>query len=1017
MLTNQSSPDAEQSLSLRTTRLIGRGGVVTTLASAINDASRRCYLYYFVAGGGIGKTRLLEEIDVMYATWQGQGLRITPIIDLYHSETHSPSGLRRAIVSGLDPDGEFFQDYHQTLDVYRQQRKDGAPGSILEELRKELDEKFHVAYAALAQNYRLVIRLDTLELLQHESDIVQELCQVDDADTAIKTWLLTQVTQLPNTVIVCAGRPQPADQPQLAEDFKKKYEAAGHKFQVVPLNSLSPQETEEYLENLRQQRPDELTQVLTPARRELMYKVTQGRPIYLALLLDLALYGQGGVLSRTPINEEDLRKQITEMLQNKLTGHVGEIVNFLARARKGLDAELLQFLVGDQWTQEEVEKSFYEARRLAVVKTRVLPEQTRSNADALQPPSSLSKIQLFLHDEVYELFDFYYKDDYYYGKGFERLADFYRTQRRTEQAGEQREDWQTTQLYYEFQVNPSVAYFRYYIRWDEEAIKVHETGLDMRLRDETLRFINRYTHSLSPVRARRVYDVIDHAAIDRDCAVRWVKRYVSRGQTLKANEVASRIRASKDPLFDWDMVMDPVYKAGLLTVWSEARLYTAAEREGALTDLEEAVELLSSAPITDEDQRWLKARILGRAHNNIGYLYRTEGRYGEARQAYQRALHYFAEANIPDEEADTRNNLAFVLAALGRLTAARNHADRARAIREASGRPYPLALSRNTLGYIYILEEHPIWAIQECEEALRIFERFRSPRGEGLSCIRLGHAYRKRGDQWKLGEVIYPVAEAEAYFRTATEYLERAIHIFKDQVSEPLRLWEAYNELGSLYCDWGWLARQKEENWQNALNQYTQSIAYQEKAIEIAKGHHFEFQLVDSLDDLAQVYGDQSFLLLKLGKRAEAQDSRIRAEAYLDEVEEAIPATFKLIRGAGFVDAPEPGEAYWLSMGKARMWRGVWIFRDLEEGVISQPERAAQIELAIGQFLESVAYFQRYDESRSYFLNRTLRYFINYMQQQRVAAAKLRKQVDDFTREYNVDLRLLHEVINDILGV
>jgi len=1019
----------EQPLALRTSHLIGRTDLVSDLRSAIGDTTRQSQAFYFIGEGGVGKTRLLEEVDVIQQNWQGQSFRCTPIIDLYHSEHHSPSGLRKAIISGLDPANEFFQEYWNTLERYRENRAAQAPNAILEPLRQELEDQFNEAYTRLADQYRLVMRFDTFELVQHESDLVQQLCQVDDPDTAIKAWFLQQINPLPNTVILFAGRPQLVGQAQIIDEIEQKYVAAGYSFQRLPLTALSLRETENYLEDLRLQRPDELSDILTSQNKKALYAITGGRPIYLALLVDLALQpGQGDFLTNWPAAQPDqhareqaLRMRLAEMLLRELDEPLAEVVHFLIFARKGLDYNLLSFLVKGKWSDEKIADSLYQAQKLAIVKSRDVTSHSNVDDKAEKLGSPLEQMQLFLHDEVYDLFDAYYVEPKHrVDQEFANIANYYRKQPAPATSGADREDWQLNQIYYELQVNPAVGYFRHYVRRDEEAVRVHEIDFDMRLRDEVLRFINRYSHPNSPFLTERVAEQINREEIERDAAVRWVKRYVARSKTKIADQVAERIRNSTEPPFQWDGVDDPLYQAGLLTAWSEALLYIAdeAKRKQAYAMLEEAIGLLEANPHWDEDRHWIWMLTRGKAHNHIGYLYRTEGRYGLARRQYQHALTYFAEIKLSSEEANTRNNLAFALALLGRLPAARKHAEQALKTRQSEGKPYPIALSRNTLGRIYTLEDHPIWGERECSTALGFFESFRAPRGIGLACNSLGFALRQRGNHWKLGETVYPVNDVEQYFGQADKYLNRAIQIFSSgDTPEPLRLWEAYNELGSLYCDWGWLARQAKEDAVTALEYYTASVQHQEKALAVAEEHHFLFQLADSLDDLAQAFGDQSFLLLSMGQEDEARECRAQAEAHLERIETLIPEAFKLIAGQGFGDAPEPGEAYWLSLGKVHFWRGVWAFRDLEANNVVAKERDATVERAMAELIEAIAYFQHYDESRSYQLQRTIRYITDFVQEQQIPANQLRDRIDSYARMYALNLAVLHEAVDDMLGV
>src|SRR5436190_22792426 len=99
----------ENLLAERSSRLIGRKNIAEAMRAAIDDPTGRCHTLYFVGPGGIGKTRLLEEVDVIRETWSGQPFLCTNIIDLYDSINHSPSGIRSAIAEGFGD--EFFSEF------------------------------------------------------------------------------------------------------------------------------------------------------------------------------------------------------------------------------------------------------------------------------------------------------------------------------------------------------------------------------------------------------------------------------------------------------------------------------------------------------------------------------------------------------------------------------------------------------------------------------------------------------------------------------------------------------------------------------------------------------------------------------------------------------------------------------------------------------------------------------------------------------------------------------------------
>lgn len=1011
----QSADNHQSSLALRTSEMIGRKSLAAQIQAAIRQAKTSCG-FYILGLGGMGKTRLLEEVETQLAAEGERGVRVSPIIDLYHPENHSPSGLRHSIATGLDPEQHYFAEYHRQRAAFVQKRKEGLPLDTLESLRVELDGVFAEAYERLAQDSRLVLRIDTLELVQHESDSVQKLCQVHDVDTEIQRWLVKYLPSLPNTVFLLAGRPEESVQKPIENAFKN----AGIPFEIVRLEALTKDETLDYLDNLRRQRLELLKDKLTSENCAKLYALTRGRPVYVALLVDFLVYGKGKELSLEPASEDVLRRKLVEILEKELPEPLVTIVNALVHARKGLTFELMRALIPSrsEFSDEKIYQALSQVKQLAIVK-----ERKRSIGQSLGTAQfdAGEGDQLFLHDEVADLFDEYYRDAPDYNQSVCRqIADYYAgLQKNTKSEKAWRNAWQVAQLYYELHADPRKGYYECYVRWDEENIQSHEVGHDMRLRDEALRFINRYgnatAHVGSPrIGAPRVYNQISRHEIDLDCAVRWVRRYIARGDNERACDVARTLRDTKEPNYPefwWDRITDPVYKAGLLTAWSEALNYLGGASELSEKNLKESIHLLS-APGVMVASEWLRWRVLGQAHNNLGYLYRSQGRYGLAHEHYRQALPHFTKAEIQDEEANTLNNLAFLLAVLGRLTVAREHGVRAFKIRKEREREYPLALSRNTLGYIDILDFYPGEGQKKCQQALEKFEEFDDWRGQGLALLALGLANRKLGESWKR-DLEPDFVKIESFFTAGKDHLEKASKIFTHQVQEPIRLWEAWNEMGSLYCDWGWLVWKGQDKPELARDYYKESIKVQRQALAQARKTDLEFQEIDSLDDLAQAGADLSFLLRDIGEKQAADDARKEAEAYLTEISKTYP-DFSLRSSAGFKGAPPQGEFPWLALGKVHLWQGLWLFRDIERGVKS-PEVLPE---AFDSLLKAMAYFQRFEPS-SYMRERTISNFSMYARQNQshLSNQEIQKLINKFADKYHVDMHVLKETLTDVLGV
>jgi tetratricopeptide (TPR) repeat protein len=974
----------------RTPNIIGRDDQIQLIAQTVED-EKTSYVIHIVGPGGIGKTRLLEELEVILQKLDGASFLWSNIVDLYHSEYHTPLGVQEALVLALDPAQQFFTVYRQRHQELKEKQAVGWSGEELDKIRSELDKLFLEEYRELAAQRRIVLSFDTVELLQYEVDAVQKVCDVPNVETVIKNWLVRYIPQLPNTVTLFAGRPQP----EIKREFQDVFGELGERFITIELDVLSEPEMRRYLATLGEMN-EKLAEGLEPVMVEKIISLARGRAIYLALLVDLFLNGGSSIAALYDESEQggsdDKRvgKLLVEHLR-RLPNPLALMVDYLAHARKGLDKALLRSLSG--WSGEEIEAIFAQMRRLAIVKTH-------RQAD-----------QLFFHDQVYDLYDLYFltaspRNTALYAD----IAGYY--EGKTDEASK------IARLYYELQKEPNEGYHHFYARWDEEAIKSNESDFDMRLRDQVLHFHNRYVfRPESEFYDPRIADTVDQPAIHRDCAVRWVKRRLARGKNDEALAIAERIRYNDRPLFNWNTVNDPLYKAGLLTAWAEPMLYTNQPAEKVREVLTEAIEWLDDFQPQDDNQQWWRNRILGRAHNNLGYLYWATGQFHEALRQFRLALPKFSEATIEDEQADTLNNLAFLMALLGRPSLAHNHLDHALKIRKRLGHPIPLAFSYMTRSYIFVLEGRPVSGERDGQTALEMFDGYGYQRGIGMAFNGLGFAARKHGNQWKDG--VYTAEEAQVYFQQAIDYYDKARSIFPEKIKEPLRLWEACNESGSTYCDWGWLLlNQPALGDDEAVRaKYEDSIRFQEMAVAIAEETGLSFQEIDSYDDLAQIYSDMGFLLIRMGQQEEGERYQAQAAACLEKIEqELIPLIYRLQPGKGFSGSLEEGDAYWLALGKLYYWRGIWGFRQIEYKQVQKGQLEAKKREATQQLITSCIYYHRFWPT-SQGLERAADRLCRNLQAIHASPAWAHERVQEMAKTYQVDLSLVERAIDDILGI
>ncbi len=1050
----QSAPLGVPYYALDTLELIGRRAELAAIDTALDAhtglSTTNSHAIVFRGPGGVGKTRLLRAA---VARAREKGMLTSGIIDLYHSETHSNSGIEAAIIQGLeevdaieirDRVREIFQPYQKKRKDFEALRAQAVGFEMIEQARSALRETFVNGYNTVADQHPILILFDTAELIQFENDVIQRICRIENVAVQVKTWLAETLPRLHNTVVVLAGRgPRPAqpDDPRvqlwegLTSTLKRVAAHDPSRFREFELGGFANDEGLQYFDAVIVRLQElsatvdaiaRIESVPSNIRADICRKL-EGRPIRLGMAIDLLIAGEDidALLAPHAVWNPDLRDDIIKRLYNaQADSHTSVVLDYLAATRYGLDAGLLHYLEPG-WSLEQCGDYLKQMETLSFVKVR---RETQ---------------EVFLHDDMYDLMadGVVRAQEVRFREIYGKIAGYYKRLAAPLNPTIHKdllETYQVKQVHYGLYHDPKDG-FALYAKFDHAAIEGFAFGLDMKLRDELLRFYNDDTNARSAARRG-----LSRAAIDRDSAARWIQRYLGRFENRRAADVAEvillagpeeyrsifaqhpdQITQPQDQVTEARRIVDGAnafFWGRVLTFYGEALAYLSAKFQNNQAVLERAVATLESIPATEEIEfpRDLRMLIVGRAHNNLGYLYHSHGWYGQALDEYRRALSQFPRID-QDDRANTLNNMAYLLGLFGRIKLAKLHIDEAIAIRDRIGKEHPLALSRSTLGRIYTQDGHPIWGAGECQKAVEICERLREPRGLGLALLSLGFALRQRGDQWKIG--VYPTDEAIGYFKEAETQLKQAVDIFKFQVTEPTRLWEGYNELGSLHDDWGWLDTQshitsKLSTVNSAFKHFRQSIEAQEQALQIADQHDLLFQRVDSTIDLAQVYGDRSFLYRHLGRHMEAQADLKRAEAYLFDVQtKFVPRQFHLVEGLGFGPSREPEVAFWLHLGESHMWRGVWAFRDVGYAATTNDQREEQLSRATHDLIASAVYFQQYWPTASQ-LDRTLRYLGKSLREAAMEPAWAHKQVDAFEVIYpEVELKAVRETIDDMLGI
>ncbi len=912
--------------SVRRPDFVNRKKEMEAIDSAINEAGTTRILYFY-GPGGIGKTRLIEEVEkVIQKTSSRKRPYWGGLYDLYHADLHDVLEFQDAIAEKLDPDNRFFQEYISARAQFEEMRLQGR--SSAPAVQQELDTLFIENLRAFSrQQNRLVIALDTAETLAFESELIQSICQIKSMSVAVRDWLLQKLEHFENSVILLAGRPDPV----LQQDLDKLREDNASLVESIMVRPLTRKESRDLLQTLLADTPELVTHL---DKSDKLWRETQGNPVILTLVVEILKQAKQFGMLKDITDSSNIGESIVASLFN-YADPASRTFFFLALARKGLTPELLHYLE-PAWSKEECSANLSEASGLGVVKSR-------------------SHNELFLHDALYELFDQYSPPRSQLLPWYERIADYYRSC--LARTNGERTIWiqtVTKLFYYELRLNPKSAFEKHYMRWDEEAIRGLEIGLDMQLRNEILRFI----------RSAFNQDYLEEVGlfledVERDSALRWVKRYLIQAQYQNALEISetivefspdqyqkmrNRVSEPRDLSADEEQqaralfsLEDEFFWGQFLSLYGETLVYVGELNFSTQAILENAAKLLHQLPFKNESSlSWIQERSLGRAYDRLGYLLRSNGRYGKALEQYEHALFHYENAEVKDEQANTLNNMSFVQASLGLVDEAFAQVNRALTLRQELGQSYPIALSLNTRGLIQILRGQIEPGIRDCQTAFNIFAEMNSDRGTGLAYNALGWGRRQKGASlFADGMALETVAPS---YQSAILSLERSVSIFSQTVDEPIRLWEAFNEMGSAYRDWGDCAQAVDQELSG--QKYDQAQAYYHQALEIAEEHNLLFQLADTHDDLAQI--------------AVSQGNPQSVASSLDMANKLV-SDYLAARGP-----LEQGDAYWFVLGKIGWQQAMWNISEIKQGHLTDAKKHQAIRECANHFSAAIVHFQKY---------------------------------------------------------
>lgn len=357
---------------LRTDEIVGRAEEKMKLQQVLGDLTQTSdqTLFFYIAGdGGMGKTRFLEWVSNEYGL-PPKTLR-TPILDFYNSILRTDVDLVEHIYDAIERELQHanllshFAEYLTLRDRFRRQETDAAGGQTGE----SVISAFVKAWTPIAQQgYRLIILLDTAELLRFEDDPVRRKFDAPQPVASTKRWLLEMVdddSKLPGVLFVVAGRKK--ESTALYAEFceRARHGITNPTQRVIDLEGFKPAGTDAYFleltKLLRERSCTEEANIIAEINdeeRTALHKLTNGSPIALAIALQLLIDGVSNEipdlinyqLNQLVVQTEDLEAQfqaalVTELANYQAFGEAGIVMRYMALARKGLTPQRLAQLL------------------------------------------------------------------------------------------------------------------------------------------------------------------------------------------------------------------------------------------------------------------------------------------------------------------------------------------------------------------------------------------------------------------------------------------------------------------------------------------------------------------------------------------------------------------------------------------------------------------------------------------------------------------------------------------------
>ncbi len=378
--------------------LVSRKEEMAKIRHAIEAPGEECRLVLLEGSGGLGKTRILEEIlrrlghkatREIYGppqvedkwTTLSRAIAFSNLFDFADIRLHATTHFLSQLGNPSNWSEKLkFSSYALARDRWKRLVNFGAAFSLVESAEKLAEEAFWQDYTQAAASQRLVILLDTAEQLAINSSewlIKRDLLKPSDLIFSTQQWLIDQVRagKFANTTLIIAGRHEQGA--PFFDALKQMTAEINLEPLAIQLPPFDETETREYFlalqEDMQAGEETETSARMQPVLEDLLsdeerlrvfWLYTGGQPVRLALYVDLLIEGQTippalldsfaqaqartGSDGRTETDElkaarREIEREFVDMLFRSGGSLRAQILQLLVRTPRGLTAAQIHY--------------------------------------------------------------------------------------------------------------------------------------------------------------------------------------------------------------------------------------------------------------------------------------------------------------------------------------------------------------------------------------------------------------------------------------------------------------------------------------------------------------------------------------------------------------------------------------------------------------------------------------------------------------------------------------------------